>query len=379
MTEPGSGPDADQMPDELPGAGRVRDQIPGAGPVREEDAFDVAAVDAWLRTLLPELAAGLPAVMQFSGGASNLTFVLRYPGRDLVLRRPPAGQKAAGAHDMHREYELQRLLAPSYPAVPHMVGHCSDDSVLGSQFYVMDHVPGLILRGDLPEGITLDPPTARGLALGMFDALADLHSVDVTGTGLDEFFRGPGYVRRQVEGWSGRYRAAYTDDVPDAEDVMAWLAAHQPEDVGARLIHGDWRFDNLVLDPDDLSRVRAVLDWEMATVGDPLMDLGASLAYWVQADDDPVFQAFRRQPSNVAGMPTRDEVVAHYLHRTGLELPAVGWRFYEVFGLFRLAVIALQIWYRYRAGQTRNPAFAQFGAAVTYLVARARGLIAETE
>ncbi len=183
-------------------------------------------------------------------------------------------------------------------------------------------------------------------------------------------------MQRQVEGWSGRYRAARTDDVPDAQDVMAWLAAHQPADVGTRLIHGDWRFDNLVLDPDDLSSVRAVLDWEMATVGDPLMDLGASLAYWVQGDDDPVFQAFRRQPSNLAGMPTRDEVVAHYLARTGLTLPDAGWTFYEVFGLFRLAVIAQQIWYRYSAGQTRNPAFAQFGAAVTYLIIRARGLIA---
>ena len=140
----------------------------------------------------------------------------------------------------------------------------------------------------------------------MFDSLADLHSVDIAASGLDTFWRGSGYVRRQVEGWSGRYRAAITDDVPDGEDVMAWLDAHQPEDVAARMIHGDWRFDNLVVDPDDLSRVRAVLDWEMATVGDPLMDLGASLAYWVQADDDPVFQMFRRQPSNLPGMPTRD-------------------------------------------------------------------------
>jgi aminoglycoside phosphotransferase (APT) family kinase protein len=158
---------------------------------------------------------------------------------------------------------------------------------------------------------------------------------------------------------------------------MAWLDAHQPADVAARMIHGDWRFDNLVVDPDDLSRVRAVLDWEMATVGDPLMDLGAALAYWVQADDDPVFQMFRRQPSNVPGMPTRDEIVAHYLRRTGLALPPTGWRFYEVYGLFRLAVIVQQIWYRYRAGQTTNPAFAQFGAAVNHLIARATGIIAQ--
>ena len=359
------------------GGGRSSsDEVPGAGPVRAEDAFDVAALDAWLRTRT-DLADGPPVVRQFVGGASNLTFLLRYPGRDLVLRRPPAGQKAAGSHDMHREFEIQRRLAPFFPAVAQMVGYEADGSVLGSPFYVMAHVPGLILRGDLPAGVQLPPGDAHRLALAMIDALADLHSVDIGASGLGTFWRGPGYVARQVAGWSQRYRAALTDDVPDAQDVMAWLVDHQPEDVAARLIHGDWRFDNLVLDPRDLSSVRAVLDWEMATVGDPLMDLGASLAYWVQADDDPVFQMFRRQPSNLPGMPSRQEIVAHYLDRTGLALPVAGWRFYEVYGLFRLAVIAQQIWFRYRAGQTTNPAFAQFGAAVDYLVARARRIIAQ--
>ena len=350
-------------------------EVPGAGPVRAEDAFDVAALDVWLRARV-DLPAGLPEVRQFRGGASNLTFLLRYPDRDLVMRRPPPGHKAASAHDMRREFEIQRMLAPWFPAVPEVLGFTDDPGVLGSEFYVMSHVPGLILRGDLPAGLTLDPGEARDLALGMFDALAALHSVDIAASGLDTFWRGSGYVRRQVEGWSGRYRAARTDDVPDAEAVMSWLHAHQPGDAAARMIHGDWRFDNLVVDPEELSTVRAVLDWEMATVGDPLMDLGASLAYWVQADDDPVFQMFRRQPSNLPGMPTRDEVVTHYLDRTGLVLPAGGWRFYEVYGLFRLAVIVQQIWYRYRAGQTTNPAFAQFGAAVNYLIARSQGLTA---
>jgi aminoglycoside phosphotransferase (APT) family kinase protein len=353
----------------------ARADIPGAGPVRSEDAFDVAALDEWLRARV-ELPPGLPEVRQFGGGASNLTFLLRYPGRDLVMRRPPAGHKAASAHDMRREFEIQRMLAPWFPAVPEVLGHTDDVAILGSEFYVMAHVPGLILRGDLPAGLALDPAEARDLALGMFDSLAALHSVDIAASGLDRFWRGSGYVRRQVEGWSGRYRAARTDDVPSGEQVMSWLDAHQPDDVAARMIHGDWRFDNLVVDPDELSTVRAVLDWEMATVGDPLMDLGASLAYWVQADDDPIFQMFRRQPSNVPGMPTRHEVVAHYLDRTGLTLPPDGWRFYEVYGLFRLAVIAQQIWYRYRAGETTNPAFAQFGPAVNYLIARAQGLIA---
>ncbi len=374
--DPAAGPSgAREEPGAVPSGA---DEVPGAGPVRAEDAFDVVVLDTWLRGRL-DLPPGLPEVRQFGGGASNLTFLVRYPDRDLVMRRPPAGHKAASAHDMHREFEIQRMLAPWFPAVPEVLGYDDDPSILGSEFYVMAHVPGLILRGDMPTGLALDPDAARELALGMFDSLAALHSVDIAASGLSTFWRGSGYVRRQVDGWSQRYRAALTDDVPDGEDVIAWLDANQPEDSGSRMIHGDWRFDNLVLDPADPSTVRAVLDWEMATIGDPLMDLGASLAYWVQADDDPVFQMLRRQPSNVPGMPTREQVVAHYLDRTGLTLPAAGWRFYEVYGLFRLAVIAQQIWFRYRAGQTTNPAFAQFGVAVTYLIGRCRGIIAEPQ
>lgn len=344
----------------------ARPDVPGAGPVRSEDAFDVAALARWLADR--EIAEGQPAVRQFGGGASNLTYLLRYPDRDLVLRRPPSGRKAAGAHDMGREFLVQQRLAPHFSAVPQVLAHCADQSVLGSEFYVMAHVPGLILRARPPEDRPLPPPQARALGLGYLDALADLHTVDVDAAGLRELGRGPGYVGRQVSGWSRRYRDARTDDVPDGEDVLAWLAAHQPGDVGHVLVHGDWRLDNLVLDPDDLARVRAVLDWEMATVGDPLMDLGAALAYWVQADDDELFRLLRRQPSDLPGMPTRSELVARYGARTGLDVG--GWRFYEVYGLFRLAVIVQQIWYRYRAGQTTNPAFAQFGGACTVLIER---------
>ncbi len=345
----------------------ARPDVPGAKPVREEDAFDVEALHGWLSEQVPGLD-GPPQVRQFSGGASNLTYLLRYPDRDLVLRRPPRGHKAASAHDMHREYDVQRRLRPHFPAVPEVLVYAQDVGGIDGEFYVMTHVAGVILRAELPEGHTLTPGGARELGLGVYDLLGELHSVDVEQAGLSDLYRGSGYVRRQVEGWSRRYRAARTDDVPDAEDVMAWLDRHKPQDVGARLIHGDWRFDNLVLDADDLSQVRAVLDWEMATVGDPLMDLGASLAYWVQADDDDIFQLLRRQPSNLPGMPTRAEIVEHYAARTGLPVP--DWTFYEVFGLFRLAVIIQQIWYRYRAGQTTNPAFAHFGGACQYLVAR---------
>jgi aminoglycoside phosphotransferase (APT) family kinase protein len=340
--------------------------------VRDEDAFDVDAVHAWLRAEVPGLPDAAPEVQQFGGGASNLTYLLRYPDREWVLRRPPAGQKAASAHDMVREHRVQSALAPHYRYVPRMVALCTDAAVLGSDFYVMERVPGTILRGRLPQGMTLTPEQARDLGLRAFDALLELHGVDVEAAGLGDLGRGRGYVGRQVAGWSERFRKARTDNVPDFEAVMRWLAEEQPDDVATVLVHNDFRLDNLVLRPDDsdVLQVVGVLDWEMATLGDPLMDLGGALAYWVQADDDDGYRLSKRQPSDLPGMPTRAEIVGRYAERTGLDVS--GWTFYEVFGLFRLAVIVQQIYYRYHHGQTTNPAFEHFWLFVGVLDERCR-------
>ncbi|HYN30723.1 MAG TPA: phosphotransferase family protein [Dermatophilaceae bacterium] len=361
--------------------------VPGAGPVRAEDTFDVPAVAAWLRTHAADATGldGIPEVVQFGGGASNLTYLLRYAGgpagrgRDLVLRRPPAGTKARGAHDMRREHDIQAALAPVFPYVAPMVAFCDEESVLGSQFYVMERLLGTILRREVPRELGLDPAGLHHLCLGAIDTLVALHDVDVEAAGLAGLGRGEGYVARQVGGWSARYRKARTPDVGSFEGVMAWLDAHQPPDVGQVLIHNDFRFDNLVLAPGDPTRIVGVLDWEMATVGDPLMDLGGAMAYWVQADDDPVFRRFRRQPTQTPGMLTRVEVVRAYCDRRGIPMDAQRWAFYEVFGLFRLAVIAQQIWYRYHHGQTTNPAYKQFRWVVLYLEYRCRRLIRRQE
>ena len=346
-------------------------------PVREEDAFDVAAMSVWLRghaEAFGDDLDGTPEVRQFPGGASNLTYLLRFPRRDLILRRPPSGAKAKSAHDMSREYVIQRALAPVYPYVARMVGLCTDESVIGSEFYVMERLDGTILRKELPFALSSDE--ASTLCEHAWEALVRLHSVDVSDVPeLAELGRGDGYVARQVAGWSDRLARAATDDLGDWSGVTAWLDAHQPADVGQCLIHNDWRFDNMVLDPTDRLRVHGVLDWEMATVGDPLMDLGGALAYWIQADDDDFFQAFRRQPTTAPGMWTREQVVQWYAGRTGLRVTAEQWRFYEVFGLFRLGVICQQIWYRYFHGQTHNEAYARFGPAVAYLESRCRGLV----
>jgi aminoglycoside phosphotransferase (APT) family kinase protein len=335
-------------------------------PVREEDAFDITAVHNWLSSYIDENQ--LPQVTQFRSGASNLTYLLQYPNRELVLRRPPVGTKAVSAHDMKREFLIQSRLKPVYELVPTVIALCEDHSILGSDFYVMERIPGEIFRRDVPE--TLSPEDISVMANSLVAGLAQLHSVDA-GV-LQELNKGSGYVQRQVEGWSKRYRNALTDDVPDGEDVMSWLANNKPQDVDSCVIHGDWRIDNMVFDLK-AKKLAGVLDWELATVGDPLMDLGSALAYWIDKDDEPMFASLRRQPSHLPGMPTRKEFIAKYLEISGRKCD--DFTFYEVFGLFRLTVIIQQIWARYKAGQTTNPAFQGFGMGVNILINRAQGLI----
>lgn len=346
--------------------------VDSAGAVRPGEELDLRAVDAWLKTQLPTLS-GLPEVTQYSGGASNWTYRLRYPERDLILRRPPAGTKAKSAHDMGREYTVQQALKPVYPAVPTMIGLCRDESVIGTEFYVMERIEGIIPRARLPQGLRLDRTQTRQLCLHVLDKLIELHGVDYRAAGLESLGRGEGYCRRQIEGWSERYEKARTWNVPSYGYVRRWLHDHIPADAATCVIHNDWRFDNVVLDPQDPTRVIGVLDWEMATLGDPLMDLGNTLAYWVQADDPYLMRLTRRQPTHLPGMLRREEVVEYYLDRTGLK--ADNWAFYEVYGLFRLAVIAQQIYYRYHHRQTRNPAFKNFWILVNYFDWRCRRII----
>lgn len=339
-------------------------------PVREEDAFDVAAVADWLGR------GPIAEVRQFPGGASNLTYLLRMAeGPELILRRPPAGTKAKGAHDMGREFRIQSALKPVFGQVPTMVAYCTEDeSPVGSELYVMERLHGLIPRRDF--GFPMSPEQADRLCDNAVDTLVALHSIDVAAVpGLAALNKGEGYVARQVGGWVKRLDNARTDDTGDWSDITGWLGAHQPADAGSAMIHNDYRLDNMVLDAGDPTRIVGVLDWELATVGDPLMDLGCTLSYWVQADDDDFFRMTRRQPTADPGMWTRQQVIDAYLERRGLSLSAEEWRFYEVFGLFRFAVIAQQIWYRYFHGQTTNEAYAAFGPAVAGFEARCRRIL----
>jgi aminoglycoside phosphotransferase (APT) family kinase protein len=365
-------------------APRPSPDVTGARQVRDEDAFDVPAMAAWLaehagpgRTDVD--LSGVPEVRQFPGGVSNLTYLLRYPGGDIILRRPPKGAHHKGAHDMGREHRIQTALERVLPYVPRTIAYCGDAAVIGTPFYVMERLVGPILRKELPYDVRLSREQVGALCRNVIDLLVELHSVDLESTGLAAMDKGSGYVRRQVEGWSERYRAAKTWNVGSFEKVMVWLADNQPADHAHRLVHNDFRFDNVVLDPDDLTRPVGLLDWELATVGDPLMDLANSLGYWIQADDGALMNAFRRQPTHLPGMMTREQVVAYYCQRSGQRVTNREWAWYEVFGLFRVAVIAQQVYKRYLAKQTTNKAFRLFGLAVVMLELRCRRIIARAK
>jgi aminoglycoside phosphotransferase (APT) family kinase protein len=348
--------------------------IDQARGVREEDQLDAGKVDAFLKQHIDGLH-GTPTISQFPGGASNLTYLIKCGERELVLRRPPAGVKAKSAHDMRREARVMAALKPHYPLVPEILAISDDASLFGGDFYVMERLRGIILRRDLPAEFGLDEAGVRQLCRSFVDRLVQLHQVDASLPELASLGKGEGYIARQISGWSDRWRKSLNDDTDALDDVLAWLAEKQPaRETAICVIHNDYRFDNVVLDPEHPLDIVGVLDWELSTLGDPLMDLGGSLGYWIQADDDPVFQSFRRQPTNVPGMLTRRELVAYYGERTGWNVD--NFDYYEVFGLFRVAVIIQQIYRRFVLGQTTNPQFAGFGQAVAYMGQRCRKLIA---
>jgi aminoglycoside phosphotransferase (APT) family kinase protein len=333
--------------------------------VRPDDALDTVALGSWLGAQLPELGGVVPAVRQFSGGASNLTYLLSFPeaaGRELVLRRPPRGARSGAAHNMAREFSVQQRLKPVFSYVPEVFALCEDESVLGAPFYVMERVPGVVCGLPVPPEIGSSVERMRGLGEAFVSVFAALHAVDVSAAGLSDLYRGPGYVARQVAQWSDRFRRAKTRNVPSFAGVIRWLEANQPADVGAVLIHNDFRLDNMVFDRVEPLQVNGVLDWEMATIGDPLMDLGGTLAYWTQADDPWLARRFARQPTHLPGALTRAELVARYGELTGRSMDAIA--FYEVFGIFRLAAIIQQIYHRYATGGTTNPAFRWFWVMV---------------
>jgi aminoglycoside phosphotransferase (APT) family kinase protein len=328
--------------------------------VRPGEELTIAALEAYLVANLRD-SRGPLVVEQFPSGFSNLTYLVRLGARELVLRRPPFGANIKSAHDMGREFRVLSALQRANLHVPAPLLYCSDETVLGAPFYVMERLHGVILRARPPQGITLAPDLMHRIALAAVDNLCTIHAVDYQAAGLGDLGRPEGYVARQIAGWTQRFRVAQTDEQPAVDEIIRWLESNQPGEVDAALIHNDYKYDNLVLDPGDLARIIGVLDWEMCTIGDPFMDLGTTLGYWIEATDPPVLHGMFGLTA-LPGNLTRREVVDRYQETSGRAVANP--LFYYLYGLFKIAGIIQQIYARYRRGHTRDPRFAQLDAVV---------------
>ncbi|HEV2764519.1 MAG TPA: phosphotransferase family protein [Pyrinomonadaceae bacterium] len=340
-------------------------------PVRASEQLDWNALAVYLRERLPAALGGefdgaAPlTVEQFSGGHSNLTYVLRFGRTELVLRRPPFGPVAPRAHDMAREFRILQSLHTVFPLAPRPFLLCEDAAVVGATFYLMERRRGLVVRGEEPPELAGRPEERRRASAALVDALADLHAVDVAAHGLDSLGKPAGFVERQVSGWAERWRRSQTDELAEMDALAGWLAERLPPDPRRpSLVHGDYKLDNVMLDARDVGRVVGVFDWEMSAVGDSLVDLGILLGYWVHAAAGGLRDSFP-SVTNREGWFTRAEILERYGSRTGFELARVN--FYEVFALFKVAVVLQQIFFRYRRGQTDDPRFAALGPHVAWL------------
>jgi aminoglycoside phosphotransferase (APT) family kinase protein len=343
--------------------------------IRPAEQLDWAALAAYLRWHLPDhhlkgldLSADME-VSQFPGGHSNLTYLVRLGGAEIVIRRPPLGPVPPRAHDMAREFRWLAALHPVFPLAPRPYLLCEDSSVIGSVFYAMERRRGIVVRHDEPLGLADHPEQRRRVSEAVVDTLADLHAVNVVAPPLADLGQPRGFVGRQVRGWTDRWEHAKIADISDMDALARWLADHlPPEPARPAIVHGDFKLDNVLLDPLDCAHVVAVFDWEMSALGDPLVDLGILLAYWTPS----IATGQRDALSTVTDRPgyfSREDILDRYAKRSGRDLANI--QFYEVFARFKIAVVIQQIFARYERGQTDDPRFASFGARVSGLARQA--------
>lgn len=327
-------------------------------PIRPEERFDEERVAAHLREVLPDVGDNPIEFAQFPGGKANLTYVARIGDREYVLRRPPLGPVAPGSHDMVREHRVLSVLHSAYPLAPEAFHLCSNEAVMGKPFFVMERRRGTVIRGEWPDDLPDDSATRRAVAESLVDALAALHDVDYEALGLADLGRPEGFATRQVAGWTDRWRRARHDDVPAMDRLAAGLAESIPRPQQASLIHNDFKLDNTMVGP--AGEIVAVFDWDMATLGDPLIDLGTTLAYWKGPD---ALSAVVASDSTVLGdVLSEAEIIGRYCDTTGLDASVLNW--YLALATFRIAVIIQQIHIRYVRGQTTDGRFAPLGAVV---------------
>lgn len=335
-------------------------------PVRVGEEIDQQVLEDWLRRNLTLPAEAPLTIEQCPGGHSNLTYALRCGEVEMVLRRPPAGPVAPTAHDMPREYRLLRAIHPWFHLAPRPLLLAEVESPLGVPFYLMERRHGIIIRNEVPAAIAGDRDLPRKIGERLVDTLVELHAIDLDHSGLIALGKPANFVRRQVDGWTRRWERARIDDLPAMDELARWLLARLPrESARPALIHNDYKLDNVMLEAENPERVVALLDWEMATIGDPLIDLGLLLCYWPEANDPEIFASALPRVTTSPGWLKRDDLIVRYAARSGRPIDEIGW--YHVFAIFRLAVIMQQIYYRYRAGQTSDVRFADFGTRVAAL------------
>ncbi len=330
--------------------------------IRKGEELDIPQLEKYLLANLPESEGSLE-IEQFPSGFSNLTYLLKLGEKQMVLRRPPFGAKIKSGHDMSREFRILSALKNHYPKVPKPLLFCEDHSILGADFYLMERVQGVILRAKMPKEMHPDPTQMAAIGSALVDTFVELHNIDYNAVGLGDLGRPEGYALRQIEGWTRRYLKAKTDDIPQMDKVAKWLADNVPAKHESTLIHNDFKYDNLILNTENWAEVICVLDWEMATIGDPMMDLGTSLGYWVDSDDPPVMQMLQLGPTTLPGNPSRRDVAQRYAELSGRSMDDIV--FYYVYGLFKIAIIVQQIYARYKKGLTKDERFAMLIHAVS--------------
>jgi aminoglycoside phosphotransferase (APT) family kinase protein len=342
--------------------------------VRPGEELDVPKLEPFLRSHFPGESAPL-LVKQFPSGHSNLTYSIYLGENQLVLRRPPFGSKVKSAHDMGREFRVLSKLHASYPPAPEVLLFCDDPFVLGAPFYIMRPISGIILRRDPPVGLEFSPATARRLSESFVDNLALLHGLDYQAIGLADLGKPDGYLERQVRGWTERYTGSQTHDYPEVTAIAEWMTQNMPSTQDATLIHNDYKYDNTVLDPHDVTKIIGLLDWEMSTIGDPLTDLGTTLAYWIDPQDPQELQDHRSAPTTFPGNLTRNEIVQRYARKTGRDVSQIA--FYLAFARFKIAVIVQQIYFRFHQGLTKDQRFASMPGRI-HIMLRAALQCAQT-
>ncbi len=345
--------------------GDLGDACDRPGPMRAGEELNRATLEPFLRGQFPD-ERGYIEFAQYPAGHSNLTYFVKFGAREMVLRRPPFGSKVKSAHDMSREYRVLSKLHAAYSPAPEVLLYCDDESVIGAPFYLMEPVRGIILRRDPPATMDLPAERARLLSEALVANLVELHRLDYQSIGLAAIGNPEGYLERQMKGWVERYHGSKTHDHAEVEQLVNWMTAHRPASGAASLIHNDYKFDNVVFDPSEPSKIIGLLDWEMCTIGDPLSDLGTMLAYWVEESDGAEWKAVRWGPTNFPGSLRRREIVELYRKLTGRDTSAI--TFYLVLARFKLAVIVQQIYYRYHHGLTQDGRFAAMHELVRILL-----------